>query len=137
MGCFKNTPGFLFARGQNRRPFLDTQLAALEEAPGKPTFRLPAATRCAATPPDNAPLPSSVFRSHPPLRCTPTHALNKTEPQAARGQKDPLEAALSPTHFVVAAWAALVFEKLALGLGPEAGGGSIGSLGEAKLWEAP
>jgi len=47
------------------------------------------------------------------------------------------EAAPGPAHFVAAAWAALVFEKLALGLGPEAGGGSIGPLGEAKLWGPP
>ncbi|MCL2011562.1 MAG: hypothetical protein FWG75_02065 [Cystobacterineae bacterium] len=65
---------------------------------------------------------------------------------ARQSQKPFLEARLrgsgvvleepSPVHFMMAAWAALVFEKLALGLLPEAGGGSISALGEVKLWEA-
>jgi len=81
LGCFQGAPGFLFARGQDKQPWLNVQLEALG------------------------------------------------------GQ--PLEAAPAPAHLLVAAWAALAFEKLALGLLPEAGGGSVGPWGEAKLWEAP
>ena len=47
-----------------------------------------------------------------------------------------LEEAPGLTHGLVATWAALAFERLALGLLPEAGGGSLGPRGEATLWEA-
>jgi len=52
----------------------------------------------------------------------------------------PLEAlsAKSPAvQGMLAAWAALVFEKLALGLLPKTGGGSLGPSGRARLWGAP
>jgi hypothetical protein len=113
MGCFRSAPGFLFARGQNQKPFLDAQLAALKETPKEQPPLSPAVVPWTTAPPESS-LPSSAF--------APLH-------------KNPYTP--GPAYFVVAAWAALVFEKLALGLGPEAGGGSIGPLGEAELWEAP
>lgn len=54
------------------------------------------------------------------------------------GQLEALtQSLLTPAHWVTAAWAALAFEKLALGHLPEAGGGSIGPGGEAELWGLP
>jgi len=79
LGCFRGKPGFVFARGRDKKPFLDKALergAALE---GEPL----------------------------------------------------------PAHWALAAWAALAFEKLALGLMPALGGGSLGPWGEVELWEGP
>jgi len=45
-----------------------------------------------------------------------------------------LEGVFSPDHWPIAAWSALVFERLSLGFPPGAGGGSIGCWGEVELW---